>query len=107
VLGIVGIAAYSWDGRGGSEREAHRVEARLDQTLTRNGLLATVWTGQVLERLRDDGFLIWQIVDPNAVPALGAPKRRIEYVDIGYKGQVTPVLLSELPAPLIEKLTRR
>jgi hypothetical protein len=108
VLGIVGIAAYSWDGRRGSEQAAHRIEALLDQTLTRNGLLPTVWTGQVLERLRDDGFLIWQVIDPNAVPALGAPKRRIEYVTItDGSGRTMTTPMSNLPAPIIAELTRR
>ena len=107
VLRIIGVATYSWMGRSGSLAEASRVTRDLNLTLRRAGLLEVERTGRSLQRLRDDGFVLWGIDDPNAQPASKAPTRRIEKVDLTYKGRTEKVLLSELPVSVIERLTRR
>jgi hypothetical protein len=70
VKGIVGIATFSWLGTPASLREAEVVLHKLNQTLVQHGKRPMRLTGIRLERLRDDGFNLWELEEKDDVDLL-------------------------------------
>ena len=79
VLRIIGVVGYgdTWEGdiyaTTKSMDAAVDVMNQLNLTLERNGFQPVTFTGISLQKLRDDRYQLWEITDPNAVPA---PKKR-------------------------------
>lgn len=103
ILGVVGVTGYAghlsraWS-RGSlsssspveqSRNQALENVGTLNMALRRAGLREVFFTGQVLERLRDDSFNLWAVDDPNMrqpVTVRRAPPRPAQ---IGFKAEVT------------------
>lgn len=61
VQGIVGIVGFSWTDTQQARYDAERKLGDLNQTLIRNGKPTMRLTGTVLERLRSDGYCLFEL----------------------------------------------
>lgn len=68
VLRIVGVVGYGLN-ESQSRAKAHSVLVDMNQTLRRHGKRVAWMTDRSLERLRDDGYRLWEVHDPNAISA--------------------------------------
>jgi hypothetical protein len=66
VIRVVGVVGHG-PTEDRSQMRAKLVAFDLNMTLKRHGLDPVQFTGVSLERLRDDGYRLWEVLDPNAV----------------------------------------
>jgi hypothetical protein len=85
VIRIIGIVGYGQTHQGSiyaAEQSKHHAKEQLymlNQTLRRHGKESVSWTGESLERLRDDRYQLWEVLDPNALVRMVRQPSRVRH----------------------------
>lgn len=78
VIRIVGVVGFGLT-TGQSMDRAVVTSEELNRTLRRHGLKPVEFLANSLERLRDDGYRLWEVRDPNMHQPLGRSAARLNY----------------------------